>query len=123
MIKVTYFVRRLPEIPEEDFRRHWRTNHAALIAKHATTFGIGRYAQVHPVEHPANRPSTAFPDPCDGIAELWFNTRADLDLWFDNSTPAARAAGKEIRDDERTFIDRARSPALIGEEIVFVGGE
>ena len=69
------------------------------------------------MEDERNAPSQHFPEPYDGVAELWFDSREKLELWFRNTTPEAQAAGKEIRDDERKFIDRGRSPALIGEEV------
>jgi uncharacterized protein (TIGR02118 family) len=120
MIKVSFFIRRNPSWSAEAFHDHWRNNHAALIKKHAAVFGIGRYVQTHAIAHPRNEPSEAFPEPCDGVAELWFRTREQLDLWFDNTTPEAQAAGKEIRADERRFIDRARSPFVIGEELEII---
>lgn len=121
MIKLSFLVRRHPDWTPEDFRRYWRERHAPLIARHAPAFGIRRYVQVHPLEHPHNAPSTAFPDRYDGIAELTFESRKHLDLWFDNATPETAAAGREIRADEREFIDRANSPFLIGEELLVVG--
>ena len=117
MIKLTFFVRRDPSWSFEAFDEYWRTHHGALIKKHAAAFGIRRYVQVHAADHPRNAPSQAFPEPYDGLAELWFEDRAALDLWFDNATPETRAAGKEIRADERKFIDRSNSPFLIGEEV------
>ncbi len=122
MIKVSFFVRRNPALSPEAFHDHWRNNHAALIKRHAATFGLGRYVQTHAIDHPRNEASDLFPEPFDGVAELWFETREKLDLWFDNTTPEARAAGKEIRNDERTFIDRARSPYVIGEELPIIEG-
>ncbi|MCZ6533554.1 MAG: EthD domain-containing protein, partial [SAR324 cluster bacterium] len=62
------------------------------------------------------------PEPYDGVAELWFAAEAQLEQWFANSTPQAIAAGKEIRADERRFIDRARSPFLLGEELPVISG-
>lgn len=116
MIKVSYFIHRLPSLSVADFRHHWLENHGPLIRRHADLFGIRRYVQLHATDDPRNGPSEYFPDPHDGVAELWFETPAHLELWFQNSSEETRAAGKEIRDDERKFIDRARSPALIGAE-------
>ena len=122
MIKLCYFIHRLPSLASEAFHDHWRNEHAALIARHAGTFGIRRYVQVHATSHPGNAPTEAFPHPYDGIAELWFGGEENLEMWFRNSTPEALAAGKEIRADERRFIDRAASPFVIGEEVPIIPG-
>ena len=116
MIKLTYFLHRLPEWSRAEFLDYWHTHHAELIRSHAATFGICRYVQCTPADHPRNLPNDAFPERYDGLAELWFRAPADLEIWFSNSTPEAIAAGKAIRADERKFIDRARSPFMIGEE-------
>ena len=115
MIKVSYFIHRLPSLSAAAFLQYWLENHGPLIKRHAALFGIQRYVQLHAADDPRNAPSENFPDRYDGVAELWFETPAHLELWFHNSTPETRTAGKEIREDERKFIDRARSPALIGE--------
>ncbi len=120
MIKLSYFIHRLPSLQREQFHTYWRENHAALIKKHAATFGIQRYIQLHAAENPRNQPSKSSPLPYDGVAELWLRSPEHLDSWFRNQTPEARAAGKEIRDDERKFIDRANSPFVIGEEEIII---
>ncbi len=131
MIKLTFFIRRSPDWTQEAFAEYWRDNHAPLIARHAPAFGIRRYVQTHPVQtHPAQTPAGApsVDDTAndsggyDGIAELWFESLQHLELWFRNTTPESAAAGREIRADERKFIDRANSPYLIGEEVIVVGG-
>ena len=116
MIKLVYFLRRHPSYSRETFQRYWRREHAALIRRHAAAFGIARYVQLHAVPHGKNDPSPAFPEPFDGVAELWFRDEAGLAEWFDNRSEPARVAGQEIRADERRFIDRARSPLLVGRE-------
>ena len=121
MIKLSYFIHRLPTLQREQFQTHWRENHAALIKKHAATFGIQRYVQLHAADDPRNQPTESSPLPYDGVAELWFRSPEHLDSWFHNQTAEILAAGKEIRDDERKFIDRANSPFVIGEEKIIIG--
>lgn len=122
MIKLSFFVRRQPTWQQEAFHNYWRQNHAALIRKHAVTFGIDHYVQVHAVEDPRGKPGGSLPAGYDGIAELWFHSREHLESWFHNETSEAIAAGKEIRADERKFVDRANSPFVIGEEEVIIDG-
>ena len=123
MIKLSYFIHRLPTLQREQFQTHWRENHAALIKKHAAAFGIQRYVQLHAAEDPRIQRNKTSSLPYNGVAELWFHTPEHLDSWFSNQTPQAKAAGKEIRDDERKFIDRANSPLVIGEEEIIIAGE
>lgn len=123
MIKLTFLIKRNPAWQPEQFHGYWRGNHAALIKKHAATFGIQRYVQIHAAEDPRMQPANpSFPS-FDGVAELWFGSQENLDSWFQNQTPGAIAAGKEIRADERKFIDRANSPFVIGEEEIIIEGE
>jgi len=123
MIKLMFCITRLPGLTAEEFHNHWRGTHAELVKRHAATFGIVKYDQSHAiVDEPRNQPSAAFPHRYDGVAEVWFKDREHLDLWFDNSTPAAKAAGREIRADERKFADRARSPFIIAESIPVIAG-
>lgn len=121
MIKLTFFIRRNPEWTSEAFAAYWRGKHAPLIARHAPAFGIRRYIQTHPVSPSDGFPSGDASGQYDGLAELWFESREHLGLWFRNETPETEAAGREIRADERKFIDRANSPYLIGEEITVIG--
>ena len=52
------------------------------------------------------------PPAYDGVAELWWDRPEDLV----NDDPAARRAGLELLEDERKFIDLARSPIFLVEE-------
>jgi hypothetical protein len=50
------------------------------------------------------------PEEYDGVAEIWFD-EASLP-----ATPEAAVAGQALLDDEKKFIDLARSPLWLGEE-------
>jgi uncharacterized protein (TIGR02118 family) len=113
MVKLVFALRRLPHLSRQEFQRYWREKHAPLVESHRAVLGIRRYVQLHTLATPANdalRASRGAPDAYDGIAELWFDT---LEL---ASTPAAAAAAMELLEDERRFIDHARSPIWFGEE-------
>ena len=49
----------------------------------------------------------------DGVAELWFDS---LEQARAARGPAAREAGRTLLEDERQFIDLARSPIFFAEE-------
>ena len=121
MLKLTFCLRRRPELSREAFQRYWRENHAPLVAKHAKVLRIHRYVQLHTVDSPANaalRGSRGAPEEYDGIAELWWESEEDLAA---ATGPEAAAAGQELLEDERKFIDLANSPLWLGEENVVIG--
>ena len=54
MIRLTFVLRRNPNMSRAEFQRYWREVHGPLVAKHATTLNILRYVQVHTLEDPVN---------------------------------------------------------------------
>ena len=116
-----FFVKRKSGLSLEEFQRYWGTEHAALISKHAKLMGIVRYHQSHALDDPRNAPNETFPVRYDGVAELWFESKAALERWFNNDTPELKAAGKAIRDDERRFSDRHHSPFMIADMRPVIG--
>ena len=116
MIKLNFALRRLPELSRQEFQRIWRDEHALLVEKHREALRIRRYVQLHTMEHEMNetlRASRGGPEPFDGIAEIWWSSLDDLQKAV--STPEGAAAGAELLEDERRFIDLANSPTKIGE--------
>lgn len=121
MAKLTYVLRRKPELTREQFQKYWLENHGPLVRSHAATLGIRRYVQVHtPLELPQRAPDAIrgeMLEPFDGVAELWFD--ADLAT----GTPEERReAGRQLAEDEAKFIDFAGSSSWTAEEHVIVDG-
>jgi hypothetical protein len=58
------------------------------------------------------------PGPFDGIAELWFDSEEALVAA--SSSPEGRGAGTRLLEDERRFIDHARSPLFLVSEVAVV---
>ena len=117
MIKLVFCLRRLPHLTREEFQRHWHERHAPLVRAHAAALGIRRYVQTHTLEHPVNaalRASRGGPDAFDGVAELWWDSAEALAAA--SASPEGRAAAAELLDDERRFIDLARSPLFVAVE-------
>lgn len=111
MIKLTFCLRRLPNLSREDFQRYWREQHAPLVARHAATLGIVRYEQVHAgfdAMSEAIRASRGAPEPYDGIAEIWFESEEAMQAAGRNT--GVSDAARELLEDERKFIDLANSP-------------
>lgn len=122
MIKLTFCLRRLPHLSREAFQAYWRETHAPLVASVAETLQIRRYVQLHSLPAEAGdglRASRGAPEDYDGVAELWFDS---LEAILENGRrPEAQAAAARLLEDERQFIDLARSPLWFGEEHLVVG--
>lgn len=115
MIKLVFCLHRRPELTREQFQEYWYTIHAPLVRKNAEVLRIRRYVQVHTRETPMNQALQASrnaPPEYDGVAELWFDSLEDMAA---NRAPEA-AAGRELLEDERKFIDLERSPLWFAEE-------
>jgi uncharacterized protein (TIGR02118 family) len=118
MIKLTFSARRLPSLSQEEFRRYWLDMHAPL----ANVLCIKRYIQLHPEFErlsEAIRKSRGAREPYDGVAELWFESPDDLRVAA--ATPEGRAAGAELIEDEKRFIDHGRSSLWFGSERLIIG--
>ena len=123
MIKIVFCLRRAPHLSREEFQSYWRETHAPLVQTHAAALGIRRYVQVHSVDDAISLAIAGprnSPEPFDGVAELWLDS---LDaLVAAGSSADGRAAAAALLEDERRFIDLARSPLFLAEEHVVVDG-
>ena len=122
MVKLVFCLRRLPELSRAEFQRYWREKHGPLVRQHAATLRIRRYVQLHTREDALNdvlRASRGGPEPYDGIAELWWDSREDLQAA--TASPEGQRASLELLEDERRFIDLGRSPLWIADEHPVVG--
>jgi len=121
MIKLTFCLRRLPNMSRAAFQKHWRENHAPLVEKHKNALRFSRYAQIHTLDDDLGKALADIrgaPAPYDGVAEMYWSDRADLDAAV--TSAEGRAAGRELLDDEKLFIDLSASPLWLGEEKISV---
>jgi uncharacterized protein (TIGR02118 family) len=122
MIKLTFCLVRLPSLTREAFQHYWFNTHGPLVASVAKTLKIRRYVQLHSLPAEGNigvRAARQAPPEFDGVAELWFDS---LESMAENGrSPEAQAAGAMLLEDERKFIDLAKSPLWFGQERVVVG--
>jgi uncharacterized protein (TIGR02118 family) len=117
MTKLVFCLRRLPHLSRGEFQRYWREVQAPLVREHRAALGIHRYVQIHTADTPANallRASRNGPEEFDGVAELWWKSEAELAEA--TSSEAGRRAGAALLEDERRFIDLARSPLWLANE-------
>jgi len=123
MIKLVYVFRRLPNLTLEECQSYWRDTHALLVRQHAAALRVLRYVQVHTIDDPLNevlRAGRAEIEPYDGMAQLWWEDREDLEMAL--TTPEGQRAADELLEDERRFIDHSRSSLWLAKEHIFIEG-
>ena len=112
MIRLTFVLRRKPEMSRAEFQQYWRNIHGPLVAKSSTALNILRYVQVHTLDDPINdqlaEARGGMEEPYDGVAEVWWPNREALTSGLENAD--GRTAAKELVEDEARFIDLAHSP-------------
>jgi len=117
MIKLVFCARRSPHLSLGEFQRYWRDTHGPLVRRHAQALRLRRYVQVHRLDDPLNdllRQSRGGPEPYDGVAELWWDSKEDF-LAAMNSEEGRRAS-MELLEDELRFLDLRNCPVWINEE-------
>ena len=121
MIKLVFCLRRLPRLSREEFQRYWLESHGPLVRQLAPALGMKRYVQVHTVTSAFSEALSRHrgaPDDFDGVAELWWESVDEFARA--GATKEGRDAGRRLLEDEKRFIDLARSPIWFGEEHVLV---
>jgi uncharacterized protein (TIGR02118 family) len=123
MIKLTYVLRRRPEMTRDEFQDYWRNQHAPLVESVRDDLRIQRYIQVHTfADAGANdaNPRGRMQDAHDGVAELWWDSVDDLRAA--QETAAGRRAAQLLYEDEAKFIDFTRSSSAFANEHVIIDG-
>ena len=118
MIRITFLLRRKPELSRADFQSYWLEQHGPLVASHAGHINALRYVQVHAIDDPANEAMAeargGMEPPYDGVAEVWFENRDRLVEAL--ATDQGRQASAALLEDEARFIDLPNSPLWLGYE-------
>ena len=110
MIKLTICAVRKFGMSHEEFDSYWRDVHGPLVKSVGEfTRHIRRYVQCHGIP-------SAIPlggeGPYDGIAELWFDDVASIELAFNEPRYL-----EVIKPDERKFVDLDSCVSYISEEL------
>jgi uncharacterized protein (TIGR02118 family) len=116
--KMIFCLHRLPSVSAEEFGRYWREEHAVLFQQYAETLAVRRYVQNHRLPGRLNdalRAHREAPEAFDGVAEVWFDSLDELRAAL--TSVEGRAAADALIVDERRFVDHARSPIWIAEEV------
>ena len=106
-IKSLELIRRRPDLTHSQFDRYWEEQHGPL----ACAVPFLRYEQNHLTPDAADRPDISF----HGAAITWFDSIADM------RTAALTEAYRDIRADERNFLDGI-SPVLLTTARVLLSG-
>lgn len=124
MIKLVFTIRRREGMTREEFQRYWRNEHAELVERHAKVLRIRRYVQTHTRDTDADGALAGArgsePGHYDGVAELWWDSVADL--LAASGSDEGQIAANALLEDERRFIDLPNSPIWLGEENVVIDG-
>lgn len=117
MFKVMFCMRRRAGMTREQFQERWRGRHAEIALSRLHSIGASRYIQNHTLTGELNgslQSSRGAPEPFDGVAELWFESVADIEGTFTQAD--ARRAMRALLADEPEFIDIEASPIFVVEE-------
>ena len=106
MTKVIFVVHKRPDMDRDEFRRYWRDVHGPLAAKIP---GLRKYVQNHSLPDSA---SGALP--CDGIAELWFDSPEEMQAGLASPEGVATTA------DIPNFLDPDRVGEMVVDEVAVV---
>jgi uncharacterized protein (TIGR02118 family) len=117
MLKLSFCLRRLPNLSREAFQKYWFETHAPLVKKHSAALRIQRYVQTHTLVGDAAdtlQRTRGGPPGYDGVAELWWKSEEDVAAAL--ATAAGAEAGQILLEDERKFIDLSQSPLFWARE-------
>lgn len=121
MIKITFCLHRRPELTREAFQDYWLHQHGPLVRSVKDALRIQRYVQAHALSTPYDEAIGAArgaAESFDGIAEIYWANLEDLAASM--TSPEGRKAGRLLLEDERKFIDLARSPLWFNREYEIV---
>lgn len=108
MVKGIALLKRKPGLSPEEFRRHYEEVHAPLIRRHLPCIRkyVRNYVTVQPFP-------TAGEADFDCVTEQWFD---NMDGFQEMADAMSGDAGRAIRADERTFLDRSKTVYVIVQE-------
>lgn len=116
-VKVTYLLSRREGMSVEDCHRTWLADHGPLVASFARATRMARYVQSHAIAPEMNagfQVQRGFAAPLDGITEVWFRSADELASPLEPER--AREGGATLAEDERRFVEMARSRCFLTQE-------
>ena len=120
MVKLIMCLCRRSDITREQFQDYWMNRHGPFFMKNAGAMRAKKYVQSHTIDTPLNegmRASRGMLPEYDGVAEVWFESEADLIEAM--SSPEGQQLSAALLEDEGNFIDHSKSSAFIVKEDEF----
>jgi uncharacterized protein (TIGR02118 family) len=117
MIKFIMCITRHPGMSREEFKDYWMNKHGPFFMQNADAMRAKKYVQSHTVDTPLNeglRSSRGMLPEYDGVAEVWFESEAELVEAM--SSAEGQKLSAALLEDEGNFIDHAKSSAFIVSE-------
>ena len=114
MIKFVMCITRHPNMTREDFKDYWMNKHGPFFMENASAMRAKKYVQSQTVNTSLNeglRNSRGMLPEFDGVAEVWFESEAELIEGM--SSPEGQQLGAALLEDEENFIDHSKSSAFI----------
>jgi uncharacterized protein (TIGR02118 family) len=101
----------------EQFQDYWKHKHGPFFMENAAVMRAKKYVQSLTLDTPLNeglKNSRGMLPEYDGVAEVWFDSEADL--MDAMSSPEGQKLSAALLEDEGNFIDHSKSSAFIVEE-------
>ena len=117
MIKFVMCITRHSDMTREEFKDYWMNQHGPFFMENAAAMRAKKYVQSQTLDTPLNeglRSSRGMQPEYDGVAEVWFESEAELIEGM--SSPEGQKLGAALLEDEGNFIDHSKSSAFIVEE-------
>jgi uncharacterized protein (TIGR02118 family) len=117
MVKLVYVIRKRDDLAPEEFYRYWNKEHAPKVKGIAAVLRARKYVQSHTMGTPLNAvlvASRGMAPSYDGITEVWWDSLEDLQAAM--AEPEGVKALQMLLEDEKKFIDLARSTLFMTEE-------
>ena len=109
MLKLVGVVHKRAGMSTEEFRQYWLETHAPIVAKIP---GLRKYTLVY-----ANAGLDGTPPPFDGLAEMWFDDEASLEMAMASPEVGAAMA------DNKNLLDEDRLQILVAEDVSIISGD
>lgn len=117
MIKLNFYVRKIPGMSTAEFQSYWQETHGPLWERYAEALGVRRYTQVyddptHSVAKALKEGYRVVGEAYDGLSVACWSEIAVLEAALQSEEGAA--AWQAIFEDECNFIDHASSMLSFG---------
>ena len=117
VIKLVMCLRRHPDLSREQFQDYWLNNHGPFFQKNMGDMRAKKYVLSLTLDTELNdafRESRGMLAEYDGVAEVWFESEADLAEAM--SLPAGQKLGAALLEDEANFLDHSKCSAFLVRE-------